>query len=159
MLKLLYPPPKTYSAMECVSVRCQTDYLSSKITVLRAWSARREVQPQREGKEHPACQRNSVFLTFFYQFYKHPLSTVRLRDGSLSYRLLLEAQTVPGSRTVQHARSTVFSTAKKKGALAVLKCVSIFFYADADEVVLKSLGQGCAHCTLVISCQGASPNL
>lgn len=127
MLKLLYPPPKTYSAMECVSVRCQTDYLSSKITVLRAWSARREVQPQREGKEHPACQRNSVFLTFFYQFYKHPLSTVRLRDGSLSYRLLLEAQTVPGSRTVQHARSTVFSTAEKKKGRSLCLNVWVFF--------------------------------
>ncbi len=59
----LFPAPKTYNRVECVSVLCQTHYLSSKITLppLHAWIARRVVQPQHWRNEHPACQRKRDF--------------------------------------------------------------------------------------------------
>ncbi len=73
MLKLLFPPPETYSRMEFVSVCCQTHYLSSKITLPlpHAWVARCMVQPQHHGHEQSACQCKQVFT--FTDSRTHPL--------------------------------------------------------------------------------------
>lgn len=73
-------------------------------------------------------------------------------SGLISF-FCLPAQMVPDSCAVWWACP-----------LSVLECerahqCRISFPTDADEAALKSLGQSCARCTLVTSCQRASPNL
>lgn len=149
-LDILYPHSNIYYFRSLKDVQqgkmCPCTLPNPILCPLHAWISRCVVQPQRWGNILPVSINTFLVLQTAQHTATFPPGRMRVFVFSLC----------PALSQYDCARPSVFLDLER--AQAACKCV-FFPPNDADKGVLKSLGQGCTHCTLVISCQRASPNL